>query len=129
MVLLTFGAGYKKVFDKTITAEGDKDDLVEQVPSQVGQGAGTNIRKPHHDALKLLDAALPKPGAVVLLTDSFNDEPRKDDPAYGTYLMYYTPGGRLEKYPDTPGEPRLRALAAKGAAFRKGRRLWHRRAD
>ena len=102
LVLMTFGAGYRTVFDKTLSTEADKDALVEQVPSEVGQGAGTNIRKPHHDALKILDASLPRPGAVVLLTDSFNDEPRKDDPAYPDYLRYYTPGGRLQRYPDSP---------------------------
>ena len=102
VVLLTFGAGYQTVFDKTLASEGNKDALVDQVPSEVGTGAGTNIRKPHHDALKLLDAARPRPGAVVLLTDSYNDEPRRDDPAYPTYLKYYVPGGRLNKYPDTP---------------------------
>ncbi len=102
VVLLTFGAGYKTVFDKTLASEGDKDALADQVPSEVGTGAGTNIRKPHHDALKLLDAARPRPGAVVLLTDSYNDEPKRDDPAYPTYLKYYVPGGRLNKYPDTP---------------------------
>lgn len=102
VALLTFGAGYRTVFDRVIKNEGEKDDLVALVPSQPGAGAGTNIRKPHHDALKLLDAALPRPGAVVLLTDSFNDEPKRDDPAYAEYLKYYTPGGRLAVYPDTP---------------------------
>lgn len=108
VVLLTFGAGYRTVFDKTLASEGDKDALADQVPSEVGTGAGTNIRKPHHDALKLLEAARPRPGhasvpgAVVLLTDSYNDEPRRDDPAYPTYLKYYVPGGQLNKYPDTP---------------------------
>jgi hypothetical protein len=102
VVLLTFGAGYQTVFDKTLASEGDKDALADQVPSEVGTGAGTNIRKPHHDALKLLDAAHSRPGAVVLLTDSYNDQPRSDDPAYPTYRKYYVPGDRLNKYPDTP---------------------------
>lgn len=102
LALLTFGAGYQKVFDESVATEADKDKLVELVPSQTAQGRGTNIRKAHHEALKLLDAALPRPGAVVLLTDSFNDEPSQSDPAYADYLRYYTPGGRLEKHPNTP---------------------------
>lgn len=102
LVLYTFGAGYDTVFDKTLLTEADKRGLIALVPSKPGDGAGTNIRKPHHEALKLLEKGLPEPGAVVLLTDSFNDEPKRDDPAYPTYLSYYTPGGRLAKFPDSP---------------------------
>ena len=101
VVLYTFGAGYETVFDKTLASEAEKRDLVALVPTKPGSGAGTNIRKPHHDALKLLDASLPKPGAVVLLTDSFNDSPKRDDPAYPTYTQYYVPGAGLQKHPDT----------------------------
>ena len=101
VVLYTFGADYKTVFDQTLHSEGNKRELIDLVPKAPENGAGTNIRKPHHEALKLLEKSLPEPGAVVLLTDSFNDEPKRDDPAYATYLDYYTPGGRLKKYPDT----------------------------
>jgi len=113
LLLTTFGAGNQTVFDQTLRTEADKEALIEQVPSAPGQGAGTNIRKPHHDALKILDQSLPRPGAVVLLTDSFNDEPRKNDPAYATYLRYYTPGGRLTRYPDTPENRDYERLLAK----------------
>ncbi len=102
VVLFTFGAGYKKVFDKTLTDPSEKAELINQVPSRPDEGAGTNIRRPHHEALKILDQTQPRPGAVILLTDSFNDEPNPTDPTYLDYLRYYTPGGRLFKYPDTP---------------------------
>jgi hypothetical protein len=102
VVLFTFGAGYKKVFDKTLEAPSDKKELIDQVPSRPEDGAGTNIRRPHHEALKILDQTQPRPGAIILLTDSFNDEPRPTDESYPDYLKYYTPGGRLTKYPDTP---------------------------
>lgn len=102
VVLFTFGAGYKKVFDRTLENQSDKAALIDQVPSRPDDGAGTNIRRPHHEALKILDQTQPHPGAVILLTDSFNDEPRPTDPTYPDYLRYYTPGGRLTKYPDTP---------------------------
>jgi hypothetical protein len=49
----------------------------------------------------------------VLLTDSFNDEPKRDDPAYATYTRYYTPGGRLTRYPDTPENRDYERLLAK----------------
>ncbi len=105
-VLFTFGAGYQKVFDRKIAVEADKRELINLVPSAPGEGAGTNIRRPHHEALKILEAehqARPDAvGAVILLTDSFNDEPKQTDAAYADYLRYYTPGGRLAKFPDTP---------------------------
>jgi von Willebrand factor type A domain len=102
VALYTFGAGYKKVFDTTIKAESDKKALFAQVPIQPEDGAGTNIRKPHHEALKLAESVEPASSFLVLLTDSFNDEPKTDDPARGEYLKYYIPGGRLDKYPKTP---------------------------
>lgn len=119
VVLFTFGSDYTKVFDETLANEAAKSALIEQVPARPGGGAGTNIRKPHHEALKILETALPRPGAVVLLTDSFNDEPRRDDPAYATYLRYYTPGGRLQKHPDTPENRDYERLLAKMTRSRK----------
>lgn len=102
VVLYTFGSGYEQVFDQTLKSEAEKRNLIALVPTKPGDGAGTNIRKPHHDALKLLESRLPTPGAVILLTDSFNDSPKTDDPAYSTYTKYYVPGGGLQKHPDTP---------------------------
>ncbi|MGC4042386.1 MAG: VWA domain-containing protein [Armatimonas sp.] len=101
VALFTFGSGYKKVFDETLQSESDKKSLFAQVPTQPENGAGTNIRKPHHEALKLAEGAEPKPSYIVLLTDSFNDEPKPEDPERVTYLKYYIPGGRLDKYPKT----------------------------
>ncbi|MBC7805160.1 MAG: VWA domain-containing protein [Akkermansiaceae bacterium] len=102
VILYTFGAGYEQVFDQTLKNEAQKRDLIALVPTKPGDGAGTNIRKPHHDGLKVLEKNLPNPGAVILLTDSFNDSPKKDDPAYPTYLQYYVPGAGLQKHPNTP---------------------------
>ncbi len=102
VVLFTFGAGSQKVFDKKLETPADKADLLQQVPSRPAEGAGTNIRRPHHEALKILEQTQPRPGVVILLTDSFNDEPRPTDLTYPDYLRYYTPGGQLTKYPDTP---------------------------
>ena len=113
VVLYTFGAASEKVFDERLASNAQKRALIDKIPSAPGEGAGTNIRRPHHEALKILEAELPKPGAVILLTDSFNDEPKKDDPAYADYLRYYTPGGRLEKYPDTPENRDYERLLAK----------------
>lgn len=102
VALFTFGAGYKKVFDEEVKSEADKKELFARVPKAPEAGAGTNIRKPHHEALKMAEAGKPRATFLVLLTDSFNDEPKPDDPARGDYLKYYTPGGRLTVYPKTP---------------------------
>jgi hypothetical protein len=75
LVLLTFGAGYQTVFDQTLAAEADKDALIEQVPSAPAVG-----RRHQHPQAAPRRAQDPRPepaapGAVVLLTDSLNDEP------------------------------------------------------
>jgi hypothetical protein len=113
VALFTFGAGNQKVFDTTLASRADLPALIQQVPAATGEGAGTNIRRPHHEALKILDSRLPRPGVIVLLTDSFNDEPKSEDPAYPDYLKYYTPGGRLTRYPNTPENRDYERLLAK----------------
>ena len=113
VVLFTFGADTRKVFDKVIQDGEDKAALINQVPSRTDDGAGTNIRKPHHESLQIADANLPRDTAIVLLTDSFNDEPKPTDAAYPDYLNYYTPGGQLTKYPKTPENRDYERLLAK----------------
>ena len=119
VVLFTFGAGTEKVFDQKIAIEADKAALINKVPFAPQEGAGTNIRKPHHEALKILDAEQQKPGAIILLTDSFNDQPKPTDAAFAEYKKYYIPGDRLTKYPDTPENRDYERLLAKLSRTRK----------
>ena len=123
VVLDKFGTGYKTVFDQTLKSDADKDALIDQLPSGVEPGAGTNIRWPHAEALKTVRAALPHPGVVVLLTDSFNDRPLTSDPNYPKYLDYYTLKS-LTIYPDTREnrdyERLLRTLKAGGRLHQYG---------
>lgn len=123
VVLLSFGTGYRTVFDKTLATHEDAVSLVEEIPGAPEPGRGTNIRAPHHEALKVVEAGLPKPGAIVLLTDSFNDEPDPTDPNVPQYGAYYSPKG-LTVYPDTPEnrdyERRLRTLKSSGALHEYG---------
>ncbi|BDI29791.1 hypothetical protein CCAX7_18420 [Capsulimonas corticalis] len=100
VILKSFGTGTQTVFDKTITDAADAAALTDQIPSAVTPGAGTNIREPHHEALKAIEQDLPNPGVVVLLTDSFNDRPLESDPNYPAYLNYYTLKG-LTVYPSS----------------------------
>ena len=123
IVLLKFGTAYKTVFDKTLAENADKQALVDQIPPSVEPGRGTNIRWPHHEALKMVDKDLPRQGVIVLLTDSFNDRPAPADLAYPDYLDYYTLKG-LTDYPKTREnrdyERLLRTLAASGRVKQYG---------
>ena len=123
IILLPFGTGYTTAFDKTLTSPGDVDPLIDQIPPAPVPGHGTNIRLPHHEALKLIARDQACPAVVVLLTDSFNDRPDLTDPNYPKYLAYYTLKG-LTVYPHTPEnrdyERLLRTLTAKGCLHQYG---------
>ncbi len=99
VVLYTFGAGYKKIFDETPSTPAARRKLMDQLPLKPEPGEGTNIRQPHHEALKLARASGKVP-FIVILTDSFNDPPKNTPIAYTEYQKYYTPG-KLETYPST----------------------------
>jgi len=123
VILLPFGTGYTTAFDKTLAGPADVDPLIDQIPAAPAPGHGTNIRLPHHAALKLIARAQACPAVIVLLTDSFNDRPDLTDPNYPKYLAYYTLKG-LTVYPDTREnrdyERLLRTLTAIGCLHQYG---------
>lgn len=123
VILMPFGTGYQTIFDKTLTGPGDIDPLIDQLPTAPAPGHGTNIRLPHHAALKLIARENACPAVIVLLTDSFNDRPDLTDPNYPKYLSYYTLKG-LTVYPDSREnrdyERLLRTLTAKGCLHQYG---------
>ena len=100
VIFQTFGAGTEIRFNDIYKSE-DRQKLIDAVPSKPGAGEGTNIRRPHHDALKLADAYKEGKTFIVLLTDSFNDQPKESTPEWQEYKNYYVPG-QLSKYPNTP---------------------------
>lgn len=101
VILLPFGTGYTTVFDTMLTSPAQVDSLIDQLPTAPAPGHGTDIRWPHHEALKLASREHLCPVVIVLLTDSFNDRPDLSDPNYPKYRAYYTLKG-LTVYPDTP---------------------------
>ena len=123
VVLLKFGTGYSTVFDKTLRNSGDIDPLIDQIPAAPAPGHGTNIRLPHHEALKLIARDDICPAVVILLTDSFNDRPDLTDPNYAKYLAYYTLKG-LTIYPDSSENSdyvrKLKNLTRKGCLHQYG---------
>ena len=122
-ILLPFGTGYTTAFDKTIADSADVDALIDKIPAAPVPGHGTNIRWPHHEALKRIARDSLCPAVVVLLTDSFNDRPDLTDPNYPKYRDYYTLKS-LTDYPDTSEnrdyERLLRTLTAKGCLHEYG---------
>lgn len=123
VILLPFGTGYTTAFDKTLASPADVDPLIDQIPPAPMPGHGTDIRLPHHEALKLIAREDACPAVVVLLTDSFNDRPDLTDSNYPKYLSYYTLKG-LTVYPNTREnrdyEHLLRTLTAKGCLHQYG---------
>src|SRR5262249_4466737 len=61
---------------------------------------GTNIRWPHHEALRWVEQHHPRKTFLIIASDSYNDPPAPDDPALGKYRGYYLPNS-LTVYPDT----------------------------
>ena len=112
VILETFGTAYKQVFDMTLQSSGDASALIDKLPQDIEPGHGTNIRWPHHEALKVINDGLPKPGVIVLLTDSFNDRPLTTDKTYTDYLNYYTLKG-LTVYPESAQNRDYERLLAK----------------
>jgi hypothetical protein len=100
VIVMTFGAGYTET-RTPITRGADRPEAVSKIPRETVEGSGSNIRTPHHNALKQIDRTPNRPAAIIILTDSFNDEPKPDDTKYADYRKYYTPGGMLTKYPKT----------------------------
>ena len=112
VILTPFGTGYKTVFDTKLKSLADADALIDQLPIAPAPGHGTDIRWPHHEALKLASREHLCPIVVVLLTDSFNDRPDLDDPNYPKYRAYYTLKG-LTVYPATSENADYERLLAK----------------
>jgi hypothetical protein len=112
VVLESFGTSYKTVFDQTLSGPADVDTLVDEMPPSTEPGHGTNIRLPHHAALKLIAQSPDAQGVIVLLTDSFNDRPLPTDATYPDYLSYYTLDS-LTHYPPTPQNSDYASLLAR----------------
>ena len=123
VILLKFGTGYSAVFDKILANSSDIDPLIDLIPAAPEPGHGTNIRWPHHEALKLITRDALCPAVVVLLTDSFNDRPDLTDPNYAKYLAYYTLKG-LTIYPESSENSdyvrKLETLTRKGCLRQYG---------
>ena len=101
VVLTAFDEAPHALLDRPITGDADLQAVIDAVPGQVSQTQGTNIRWVHHQVLKRLEARHPEHSYIVVVTDSFNDPPARNDSHMSDYLKYYNPKS-LTRYPDTP---------------------------
>lgn len=101
VVILKFGTNVVRTVDTVLKSNSESASIAENsLPPSIEPGHGTNIRWPHHEALKIVKHDLPNHGVIILLTDSFNDRPVLSDPNYSKYLDYYSLKG-LTVYPHT----------------------------
>ena len=90
------------LFDGPIKSSKDRKAALDAIPYKALDGAGTNLRKPHHTALRqALDSGAKSP-VIVFVTDSYNDAPRGNTEELANYAAYYDKGGDLAKIAASP---------------------------
>jgi hypothetical protein len=90
------------LFDGPIKSSKDRKAALDAIPYRALEGAGTNLRKPHHTALRqALDRGAKSP-VIVFVTDSYNDAPRGNPEELANYAAYYDKGGDLAKIAASP---------------------------
>lgn len=101
------------LFDGPIASNKDRKEALDAIPYKALEGAGTNLRLPHHAALRqALDRGAKSP-VIVFVTDSYNDAPRDNPTELKDYANYYDKGGDLTKIAKTStGEAYRRDIAS-----------------
>lgn len=90
------------LYDGPVKSSKDRKDALDAIPYKAIDGAGTNLRKPHHAALRQALELGAKAPVIVFVTDSFNDAPRDNPTELSDYAAYYDKGGDLTKIASTP---------------------------
>ena len=104
------------LFDGPIKSSKDRKAALDAIPYKALEGAGTNLRKPHHTALRqALDFGAKSP-VIVFVTDSYNDAPRGNLDELANYAAYYEKGGDLAKIAASPTGKTYRKDIAEYAA-------------
>ncbi len=112
VVLTGFDVAPETLIDRRVSGDGDLEAVIDKVPGTVSRKQGTNIRWAHHRALRMLEQSRPPHSYIVMVTDSFNDPPARNDPHYADYLNYYDPRG-LTRYPASPENQDYERLLAR----------------
>ena len=104
------------LFDGPSKSSKDSKAALDAIPYKALEGAGTNLRKPHHTALRqALDFGAKSP-VIVFVTDSYNDAPRGNPEELANYAAYYEKGGDLAKIAASPTGKTYRKDIAEFAA-------------
>lgn len=89
------------LYDGPVKSSKDRKNALNAIPYKAIDGAGTNLRKPHHAALRQALELGAKAPVIVFVTDSFNDAPRDNPTELSDYAAYYDKGGDLTKIAST----------------------------
>jgi hypothetical protein len=109
MALIHFASRPTVAVDLEVKRDADRRALREAVPTSedIDPGRGSNIRWAQHQALELVreyqreHPGMPPRGAsIVLVSDSFNDQPEREGEGWERYLDYYSRQS-LSTYPNT----------------------------
>jgi hypothetical protein len=107
VVITAFDTEPRELFSRTLKDDAEVDDAINALPSETTPNkTGTNIRWPHHLALKAAEKEHMPASFILLVSDSYNDTPSRSDRAWPDYLKYYRLDshgiGQLTVFPDTP---------------------------
>ncbi|MFM7188236.1 MAG: vWA domain-containing protein [Armatimonadota bacterium] len=101
------------LYDGLISSNTDRKKALDAIPYKALDGAGTNLRLPHHAALRQALERGAKSPVIVFVTDSYNDAPRDNPTELNNYASYYDKGGDLTKIAKTStGDAYRRDIAA-----------------
>jgi len=89
------------LYDGLISSNTDRKKALDAIPYKALDGAGTNLRLPHHAALRQALERGAKSPVIVFVTDSYNDAPRDNPTELNNYASYYDKGGDLTKIAKT----------------------------
>lgn len=106
VTITAFDTDVQRLLSERLKGEADVDAVIDALPGDVTTAkTGTNIRRPHHMALRRAEQQGGAPTFVILVSDSYNDTPAAADPAWPDYQKYYTLDrnrvARLTEYPPT----------------------------
>src|SRR5262249_16609050 len=80
------------LFNRTLKDDAEVQDAIDALPSETTPNkTGTNIRWPHHFALRAAEKQHMPASFIILVSDSYNDTPSRSDPASPDYLRHYPP--------------------------------------